>query len=48
MTVDELRTLLDTLPGDFKVCLRDDYRTIPVRGHVLLDDELVLTPYETP
>lgn len=48
MTVDELRTLLSTLPPDLPVTFREDFHlNTPVRGHVHLDDKLVLTPYET-
>lgn len=49
MTVDELRTVLADLPGNLPVTFRADYHVnLPVSGHVLLDDELFLTPYETP
>ena len=49
LTVHELRDLLSTLPPDLPVTFREDFHVnTPVLGHVLLDDELVLTPYETP
>lgn len=44
-----LRTLLETLPGDLPVTFREDFhRNTPVRGCVVLDDQVALTPYETP
>lgn len=49
MTVDELRILLADLPGDLPVTFRADYHVNhPVSGHVVLDDQVALTPYETP
>lgn len=49
MTVDELRTLLADLPADLPVTFREDYhRNTPVLGCVVLDDQIALTPYETP
>lgn len=48
MTVQKLRTLLADLPPNLPVTFREDFHVnTPVCGHVLLDDELVLTPYET-